>query len=375
MHGVESRIHHFLLHSVEHPDVFLSYRWGPESDIVERVFNILTGPPFYLRVFWDKKCIPFGVDFKMCFAETIPQSAVFVPFISYDGVARRIVSKVSQQTDECDNVLLEWIINHAFRDDSSRRCVPLCIGDCTPGYPWNSFSLTFIPNLPAGTALPNPTEITTLHVNHTATVREAEDILARLRPAAGQEARVQPQAAAEVTVAEIWQWYSRKNAYIFSDRQLEAATVGNHANLIQLENAKYDEICVKIKSATDAVSRPPIQACDIMTQGGCLTILNDAGKWGAVAALGIGMLAALFFKLNQSGNVINVGRGSVILHFRLVTTAKSTMSIRQGYDQIEAWCKDGTLENEFGLGPLHFTCEDCIDESPLMLLHQQCCNF
>jgi hypothetical protein len=56
-HGVETRTHRLLLHSVQHPNVFLSYRWGAESDVVERVFNILTGPPFCLRVFWDKKCI------------------------------------------------------------------------------------------------------------------------------------------------------------------------------------------------------------------------------------------------------------------------------------------------------------------------------
>ncbi len=358
--GVETRIHRCVLHCVEHPDVFC-----PETAIAQRIFNALTGPPFYLRVFWDRVCIPMGVDWKCCFATIASRAAVFVPLLSYDGVVRRIIRRTLDQRpdNESDNVLLERVISFACHDDGAKRRVPLCIGDNTPGYPWSAFA--FNPDVSAASTLPNPQEITTLHVRHAATASAARNLLAYIQPSAAQKT--------DAAVADLWNWFSTKQAYVFTDLQLEAATTAHQADLHQLEDAKYSEICVKIKSASSAVSRPPIQPCS-QTRGGCLTILNRDLGIIAGFAVGTAALLQLCSRMNFGALITNVRAGSVVIHFRLTITTKSTMAVCQGYDQLKAWYDDGSLELELGLGQIRFDLEVCVDDSMLMLCHRLRCN-
>jgi hypothetical protein len=365
-HGAASRVHRCVARAVEHPDVFLSYRRGPETAIAQRIFHTLTGPPFYLRVFYDGISAPVGVDWKSYLATVAAQAAVFVPLVSYDGVARRIIRATTNQKfeDECDSVLLECIISFACQDDGAKRCVPLCIGDITPGYPWSAFS--FNPDVTSAAALPIPQEIRTLRVRHDATSSAARNLLAYIRPSAAPKA--------DATVADVWHWFSTTQPYLFADSQLEAAAATHQADLRQLEAAKYNELCLRIKSASDAVPRPPMQPFGT-TRGGRLSILNH--DLGIIAGFAMGS-AALFTVCSRMGFgalITNVRAGSIVMHFRLTITTKSTMALCQGYDRLQAWYDDGSLEHELGLGPLRFELEDCVDDSLIMLSHQQRCNL
>ncbi len=364
--GAASLVHRCVSRAVEHPDVFLSYRHGPETAIAQRIFRTLTGPPFYLRVFYDGASVPVGVDWKCHVATVASQAAVFVPLVSYDGVARRIIRRTTDQKpeDECDNVLLECIISFACHGDDAKRCVPLCIGDSTPGYPWTAFS--FNPDVSAAAALPNPQEIRTLRMRHAATSSAARNLLAYIRPSAAEKA--------DATVADVWHWFSTRQAYLFTDSQLQAAAATHQADLLQLEAAKYNELCLRIKSASDAVPRPPMQSFGT-TRGGRLSILNH--DLGIIAGFAMGS-AALFTVCSRLGFgalITNVRTDSIVIHFRLTITTKSTMALCQGYDRLQAWHDDGSLQHELGLGPLRFELEDCVDDSLLMLSHQQRCNL
>jgi hypothetical protein len=84
-------------------------------------------------------------------------------------------------------------------------------------------------------------------------------------------------------------------------------------------------------------------------------------------------LLAVCSRMNMIGIVTDVRHDCIIVH--LMITPESTISTHQGYKKLEASFRDGTLERDLDLGPLRFEVEDCIDDSLLMLLHQQRCNF
>jgi hypothetical protein len=169
--GVETEIHRMVLHCVEHPDVFISYRQASETPIAKKIFEQLTGAPHYFSVFWDHTInngqlniygIPPGETWDLYFARILTQSSVFAPIISYDGVVRRIIQNTHSQ--KRDNVLLEYIINRACHTEGHSSTVPLCIGPGGLAYPWDSFSFSFPP--PVGPIPPDdPSVITTLQFN------------------------------------------------------------------------------------------------------------------------------------------------------------------------------------------------------------------
>lgn len=361
--GVETCIHRYVLFSVDHPDVFISYRQGLESNIAKRMHESLTGPPFYFRVFWDRISIRPGQIWQSYFAQCACFSRVFIPLISYDGVLRTIIHNTNSNPQRPDNVLLEHILSRACHNEDEKRCVPVCIGDNAPGYPWNPFS--FAPNQQNAAQLNPIRDITQLGLN-TETNAQARNLLANLLPAVKEQANV--------AVADIWRWFSTRNSFLFSDPQLAQAAAANDPNLFQSEVVKYNQLFKAIEIAVGEVPRSPIQSPKI-TKGGRLTILNDAMNWLAGAALGMAALLSACSRMNMARIVTNVRRGSIIIHFRLVITPESTLTTRQGYDQLEEWYRDGSLEKELGLGPIRFELEDCFDESLLMLLHQQRCNF
>jgi hypothetical protein len=89
--------------AVEHPDVFLSYRRGPETAIAQRIFSTLTGPPFYLRVFYDGVSAPVGVDWKSYLANgalSISRANCVMVFISASFACRRAVLQSSSSSFE-----------------------------------------------------------------------------------------------------------------------------------------------------------------------------------------------------------------------------------------------------------------------------------
>ena len=167
INGVETEIHRMLLYCIQHPDVFISYRQSSEMSIAKSIFKQLTGPPHYFRVFWDQTVvdnapniygIPSGKVWDLHFAKILTQSTVFAPILSYDGVVKRMIQNTHSQTR--DNVLVEYIINHACYDEEHKATVPLCIGPPGLAYPWDHFSFTFPP--PVGNIAPDdPSNITT----------------------------------------------------------------------------------------------------------------------------------------------------------------------------------------------------------------------
>jgi hypothetical protein len=214
------------LFSVEHPDVFISYRWGLESAVAQRIYELLSGPPFYFKVFWDKESIPSGAIFQSYFANCVLSSRVFLPLISYDGVLRRIVLNTNSNPQRPDNVLLEHIINRACNAaHETQLCVPAFIGhgDNSPGHPWNPWD--FAPSQP-NAGQQNPIGDITRLGSNSETIAQARNLLSQLLPAAVNHSNV--------TVAELWRWFCGRNAFLFSDTELAAATVANYPSLPQL---------------------------------------------------------------------------------------------------------------------------------------------
>jgi hypothetical protein len=363
--GYKSLIHDHIDFCVDHPDVFISYRRGLESNIAQRMHEALSGPPFYLRVFWDNVSIPHGKEWQTYFAKCAASSALFVPLISYDGALRTIVHKT--HSNDQDNMLLEHIIFYACYDKSLKICLPICIGDSSTGYPWNPFSFS-----PSNAVQQNPIIDAVMQLGpNRSTNAKAKELLAEIPgvlPAMLEKTD-------DVTAAILLQWFSGFNGVLLGERRdLAAAAAAQDPNLPQLEGAEYDQLFKKIEVTVRKVPRTRIQP-RTRTQGGIITILNSSIKFFAGAALGMAALSAVCSRMNMFRVVTNVRQGSIIIHFRLVTTLESAISMRAGYDQLAEWHKDGTLERDFGLGPLRFELEDCVDDSLPMLLHQQRCNF
>jgi hypothetical protein len=363
--GDESIIRDHVGFCVDHPDVFISYRRGLESNIAQRLHEALTGPPFYLRVFWDDVSIPPAAEWETYFAKLAASSRLFLPLISYDGALQTTILKTNSNAQ--DNVLLEHIIFYACYDQTLKSCLPICIGDKSPGYPWNPFSFS-----PSNAVQQNPIIDAVMQLGpNRSTNAKAKELLAEIPgvlPAILEKTD-------DVTAAVLLQWFSGLNGVLFGNRRdLAAAAAAQDPNLPQLEGAEYDRLFKKVEVAVRKVPRSRIQPRP-RTQGGIITILNSSIKLIAGAALGMAALSAVCSRMNMFRIVTNVRQGSIIIHFRLVTTLESVISERAGYDQLAKRHKDGTLERDFGLGPLRFELEDCVDYSLPMLLHEQRCNF
>ena len=88
-------------------DYFINYRVKSELDVVEKSFYFLTSKGY--KVYWDKKCLKSGQDWKEGFINGIKKSKYFIPFISEAGVATKPYNcKDSLRDHSRDNVLIEY---------------------------------------------------------------------------------------------------------------------------------------------------------------------------------------------------------------------------------------------------------------------------
>lgn len=90
-------------------DVFISYRVNSDLDIAEILYDNLTKRS--LKVWWDKKCLQPGLEWKQGFIMGLLQSRTFVSLVSQGAISNptrdnQNYSKL-QETSPCDNVLLE----------------------------------------------------------------------------------------------------------------------------------------------------------------------------------------------------------------------------------------------------------------------------
>lgn len=112
-------------------DVFISYRWGKhDSKFVQALFDALTlftvqAERRAVQVFMDSRRLQEGWDFQMEFTNALVHSAVVCPIVSADALLRM----QDHQSDEEDNVLLEWIIATACAEQGKVKVVlPIMFG-------------------------------------------------------------------------------------------------------------------------------------------------------------------------------------------------------------------------------------------------------
>jgi len=107
-------------------DVFLSYRWFANDDVVEKMYALLVSKG--LKVWWDKRCLKHGVSWEEGFCDGLIKSRCFVPIVSRAAIKSQFESLV--ESSDCDNVLLE----HRLALELAQRGLvvrifPLMIGD------------------------------------------------------------------------------------------------------------------------------------------------------------------------------------------------------------------------------------------------------
>ena len=92
-------------------DIFLSYRVASDTHHVEKLYNLLTTPPYNLKVYLDTVCLQPGVDWEQGFCEGLVSSRAFVPLLSRDAINHpdKVWLNFSKLTADssCDNVFLE----------------------------------------------------------------------------------------------------------------------------------------------------------------------------------------------------------------------------------------------------------------------------
>lgn len=90
-------------------DVFISYRVASDSSHAEILYNMLTDEG--LKVFWDKKCLKSGEDWKQGFCEGLIRSQHFVCILSKLAINHPEKPWNNfwklDETSACDNVYLE----------------------------------------------------------------------------------------------------------------------------------------------------------------------------------------------------------------------------------------------------------------------------
>lgn len=113
-------------------DIFLSYRVASDSSHVEEIYNALCSEG--LRVWWDKKCLLPGKDWKEGFISGLMSSRFFVCILSRGAVNHSTKSwqNFSHLTGSsaCDNVLLEHLLALELRALGLLEGIfPVMIGD------------------------------------------------------------------------------------------------------------------------------------------------------------------------------------------------------------------------------------------------------
>jgi ankyrin repeat protein/serine/threonine protein kinase len=113
-------------------DVFLSYRVSSDVSLVEEIYHRLTGKGF--KVWWDKKCLPVGLDWKLGFCAGLMNSRSLLCVFSKNAINQkdniRQNFSLLEENSECDNLLLE--IRLAFELKKMgylERMVPLFVGE------------------------------------------------------------------------------------------------------------------------------------------------------------------------------------------------------------------------------------------------------
>lgn len=117
-------------------DVFLSYRWGIDSQVVKGLYDRISYQTVdrtsrTIRTFLDKIRLQEGANFQSNIISSLSKSLLFVPVVSTDALQRLIHLK---STDE-DNLLLEWIcalellrVGHQHSSSRVMKVLPLFFG-------------------------------------------------------------------------------------------------------------------------------------------------------------------------------------------------------------------------------------------------------
>merc|ERR1711969_212677 len=91
--------------------VFISYRVASDRELARRLYDELSAVTIEetgqkLRVYLDQERLEDGQRWDSGFMEGLAKSWVFVPIVSVGSV--RPMTQLSDESDWCDNVLLEW---------------------------------------------------------------------------------------------------------------------------------------------------------------------------------------------------------------------------------------------------------------------------
>ena len=106
-------------------DVFLSYRVKSDFYHCKLIYEMLT--KIGLRVWWDKKCLQYGVDWEKGFCEGLIKSRAFIPLLSRAGLHN---FERLAESSLCDNLLLEYRLALELQSFNLIEFVfPIFIGD------------------------------------------------------------------------------------------------------------------------------------------------------------------------------------------------------------------------------------------------------
>mmetsp|Transcript_25647 Transcript_25647/g.57638 ORF Transcript_25647/g.57638 Transcript_25647/m.57638 type:complete len:357 (+) Transcript_25647:558-1628(+) len=92
-------------------DVFISYRWGGDSDFAQALFDsfgnyVVGADSRAVQVFFDKKRLQGGRQFQSDFASALQNSLIVAPLLSADAMQRMLDHDPTRE----DNVLVEWLL-------------------------------------------------------------------------------------------------------------------------------------------------------------------------------------------------------------------------------------------------------------------------
>jgi ankyrin repeat protein len=113
-------------------DIFLSYREASDVQLATSIYNCLIKKG--LKVWWDKRCLPVGKNWKESFCAGLLNSGSFLCLLSKNGVynsnvLRQDFSRLEESSD-CDNVLLEIRLALELKESFYLdRIIPVMVGD------------------------------------------------------------------------------------------------------------------------------------------------------------------------------------------------------------------------------------------------------
>mmetsp|Transcript_28353 Transcript_28353/g.61127 ORF Transcript_28353/g.61127 Transcript_28353/m.61127 type:complete len:357 (+) Transcript_28353:433-1503(+) len=133
-------------------DVFISYRWGGDSDFAQALFDsfgnyVVGADSRAVQVFFDKKRLQGGRQFQSDFASALQNSLIVAPLLSADAMQRMLDHDPTRE----DNVLVEWLLAlECYACPQSRvACVfPIAFGTRSDNQVGNLFAEGLIDQLP-----------------------------------------------------------------------------------------------------------------------------------------------------------------------------------------------------------------------------------